>query len=68
MLLELPGGESEGSAELDAAGASRAKRELDQLAFALRVDAPEAALARLLLAPRHFNKISVEDNVVLKVT
>lgn len=57
-MLIVPGREAEGRPELYAARASRAEGELDELALALRVDAPEAALARLLLAARHFDEVS----------
>lgn len=61
--MYVPGGESEGCPELHAPRASRAEGELDELALALRVDAPEATLARLLLAARNFDEVS-ENRII----
>ena len=54
----LPRRQAEGRPELHAARAPRPEGQLYELALALRVDAPEAALAGLLLAARHFYEVS----------
>jgi hypothetical protein len=59
---DRPGGEAEGRAELHPARAARAEGQLDELALALRVDAPEAALARFLLAARHLDEVSAHQS------
>lgn len=61
-----PGGEAEGRAELDAARPARAEGQLDELALALRVDAPERAFARLLLAAGHFDEVSATHQHLLE--
>jgi hypothetical protein len=40
---------------------------LDQLNLAGRVNAPEAALARLLLASRHLHEVSAIKNIIVNM-
>lgn len=62
----VPGGEPERCPELHAPRTPRTEGELDQFAFALRIDAPEAALAGLFLTARDLDEVS-EDKIKSKV-